>query len=63
MGFTGDHSHWHGVTAFAPGDMGWPRAQRGRAGIHGSCHHLKRVVKFGGSLVPWLLESGEDGGK
>jgi len=34
---TGDHSRWCGVTAFAPADVGWPRAQRGRAGTRGPC--------------------------
>lgn len=33
------------------------------AGSHGSHHHLRRVMMFGSSLIPWLLESGEDGGK
>lgn len=26
------------------------------------CHLQKFLVKFGGSLVAWLPESGEDGG-
>lgn len=51
------------LPAVTPGDMGWPPAQQGRAGVPGSCHHLRCVVKVGGSLVPWLPEAGGDGGK
>lgn len=33
------------------------------AGSHGSHHCERCVVMFGSSLAPWVLESGEDGGK